>query len=300
VSSGPPHFAHEAARLISIKTGTPHVVDMRDPWSLLERLREEVASPMWIQRARAYERRIIENSRLVTMNTPPARDAMREAYPEYASRIDMVLNGSDSDPLPPPTRDGCFRIRFAGHIYLDRDPRPLFRAAKRAIDMLHLTPDQFLMEFMGNASMYGSTPTMSIAEQEGVADFVRIIGQQPRRHVFEFLAAATMLLSLPQDSGYAVPAKIFEYVRFHAWMLVFASAESATAQVLRSSHANVVEPDDIDAITGVLAMRYEQFANGTRPEPVGGDGRFDRSLQAEHFLDLLEEKVIADRVALRR
>jgi hypothetical protein len=300
VSSGPPHFAHEAARLISVRTGTPHVVDMRDPWSLVQRLREEVASPAWIRRARAYERRIIKNARLVTMNTPPARDAMRAAYPEYASRIDVVLNGSDDEPLPPPSPDSCFRVRFAGFIYMDRDPRPLFKAARRVIDMLRLTPDNFLMEFMGHADVYANTPIMLIAGEEGVADFVRITSQRPRRVALEFLAGATMLLSLPQDSDYAVPAKIFEYVRFHAWMLVFASAESATAQVLRSSDANVVEPDDIDAITGVLAMRYEQFANGTRPEPVGGDGRFDRSLQAEHFLDLLEEKVIADRVALRR
>lgn len=291
VSSGPPHFAHEAARLISMRTRTPHVVDMRDPWSLVQRLREEIASPMWIRRARAYERRIINNATLVTMNTPPARDAMRAAYPEYASRIEVVLNGSDSDPLPPPTRDACFRIRFAGLIYMDRDPRPLFRAAKRVIDMFRLTPAQFMMEFMGHADMYASTPTIMIAEQEGVAHFVRITGHQPRRVALEFLAGATMLLSLPQDSDYAVPAKIFEYVRFHAWMLVFATAESATAQVLRFSEADVVAPDDIDTITGILAMRYQQFSRGEHPEPVGMDGHFDRELQAERFLHLLEQRV---------
>jgi hypothetical protein len=32
ISSGPPHMAHEAGRLLSRTTGLPFVMDMRDPW----------------------------------------------------------------------------------------------------------------------------------------------------------------------------------------------------------------------------------------------------------------------------
>jgi hypothetical protein len=54
----------------------------------------------------------------------------------------------------------------------------------------------------------------------------------PRKEALEFLAGATMLLSLPAGQRLCVPAKIFEYVRFEAWMLVLATPESATGRLL--------------------------------------------------------------------
>ena len=40
-SSGPPHMAHEAARLIAHKIGIPLVLDFRDPWSMQDRVGED-------------------------------------------------------------------------------------------------------------------------------------------------------------------------------------------------------------------------------------------------------------------
>jgi len=262
VTSGPPHMAHEAGRLASKKSGIPHVVDMRDPWSLVQRLREEVASPLWVRTARAYEERVVRHASLITMNTQAARDAMRAAYPPEAYKFEVIRNGSDDEPLPRPARDGCFRIRFAGWIYMDRDPRRVFRAIRRATKELGLTPEQFKIELVGHANRYANTPTAQIAEEEGIVDFVSVKGQLPRHQALEFLAGATMLLSLPQDSDYAVPAKIYEYVRFHAWVLVLTKPTSATAEVLRYSDADLVDPSDDDAIARVLIKRYKQFAAG--------------------------------------
>ncbi len=288
ITSGPPHMAHEAGRLASKRLRIPHIVDMRDPWSLVQRLREEIASPIWVRRARSFETRIINSAALVTMNTQAARDAMRGAYKEFRDKITVIRNGSDDEPLPPPVRDECFRLRFAGAIYMDRDPRPVFKAAKVVIDRLGLTPEKFLLEFVGHANVFSNTPTSVIAEQEGVAPFVKIGSQMPRHRVMEFLAGASMLLSLPQDSDYAVPAKIFEYVRFHAWMLVLATPTSATAEVLRHSDADVVDPTDIESMTEILVLRYQEFSKGIMPQPAGRDGRFDRWLQTEKLIEYIE------------
>jgi hypothetical protein len=294
VTSGPPHMAHEGGRLTSVKTGLPHVVDMRDPWSLVHRLQESIASPLWLRLASRYERRVVANATLVTMNTDASCDAMRGAYPQYTNKFDVVRNGSDNEPLPPTKRDGRFRVRFAGSIYLDRDPRILFKAAKRLITELNLTPQQFLFEFVGQVYRYAGTPTLLIAQEEGIKDYVRVSGLVPRKQALEFLAGATMLLSLPQDSDFAVPAKIFEYVRFEAWMLVLATPGSATGRLLMETEADVVDHTDVDAITRVLRRRYEQFRNGVTPPPIGRDGRFDRSVQAKKMLDLIIARCTVD------
>ncbi len=293
VTSGPPHMAHEGGRIVSKKTGLPHVVDMRDPWSLVQRVQEAIASPMWLRLASRYESRVMANATLVTLNTEPSCDAMKTAYAEYSDKFTVVRNGSDNEPLPPARQDKRFRLRFAGSIYLDRDPRSCFKAAKRLITELNLTPQQFLIEFVGQVYRYAGTPTLLIAEEEGIREYVRVSGQVPRKESLEFLAGATMLLSLPQDSDFAVPAKIFEYVRFEAWMLVLAMPESATGRLLKDTEADVVDHSDVDGIARVLRQRYDQFVRGERPLPIGRDGRFSRTLQAKKMLDLIIAKCVS-------
>ena len=289
ISSGPPHMAHDGARGIARRLGLPHVVDMRDPWSLVQRISEEIAGPLWSHLARKFERRVVRDAALITMNTEASRDAMRAAYPERAGIIETIRNGCDDEPLPPARRDGRFTIRFAGSIYIDRDPRLVFRAAAALIRDLRLTPAQFAIELVGDVDRFAGTPTMQIAREEGVEGYVALRGLVKRHEALEFLAGATVLLSLPQDSDFAIPAKIYEYLRFDAWMLVLAHEHSATAKLLASTDADVLEPSDVEGMARALRRRYDQFQRGEIPEAAGRDGRFDRRVQSERLMDLLED-----------
>ncbi len=290
VGSSPPHMVHEASRLICHATGLKFVMDMRDPWSLQERLPESMASPLWFRLAHRYEARCVREADLITMNTEHVGAMMRQAYPESASRIEIVRNGSDSDPVPLPHRDGRFTVRFAGSIYSDRDPRLVFRAAARLVRELALTPEQFAIEFAGD--MDGDW-VRAIAREEEIADYVHLHGLLSRQDVLQFLANATVLLSLPlaQDRDTSLPAKIYEYVRFNAWLLVLSHPESALSDLLRGSEADLVAPNDLEGIAALMRRRYVQFADGETPQPVGRDGRFDRSVQARKFLSLVEDAV---------
>jgi hypothetical protein len=287
-------MAHIAGRHAARRAGLPFVADMRDPWSLVERLSDDIDGPLWYYLARRHEARVIQDATLVTMNTEAACRSMRLAYPASADRIEVIRNGSDDEPVPKVEADAVFRVRFAGSIYLDRDPRLFFRAASRVIRQLGITPKQFAIEFVGEVDRYAGTPTREIALQEGVVEYVSIGGIVPRREVLEFLGGATLLLSLPQDSNLAIPAKIYEYVKMPSWMLVLAHADSATAQVLEDSDASVMDPADVDGMVEVLRRRYEEFRRGVRPAPVGRDGRFDRSRQSEKLLRLISERIATE------
>jgi len=295
ISSGPPHMAHEGARRVARAANVPHVVDMRDPWSLVQRVHEQLESPVWYWLARRFERRIVREAALVTMNTGRSRDAMRVAYADHARKIEDVRNGCDDEPLPPAPQRSRFSIRFAGSIYIDRDPRLVFRAAARVIDELGLQPSEFAIEFVGDVDRFAGTPTMQIAREEGIERFVTLGGLVKRQAALEFLAGASVLLSLPQDSDFAIPAKIYEYLRFDAWLLVLAHEHSATAQLLRDTDADVLEPEDVDGIAAAIRRRYGQFTRGDLPHALGGDGRFDRRVQAEKLMRLIDGIIGADR-----
>jgi hypothetical protein len=101
-----------------------------------------------------------------------------------------------------------------------------------------------------------------------------------------------MLLSLPQDSTMAIPAKIFEYLQFDAWLLILSDLNSATARLLRNTDADTVDPDDVDGLIRAIETRYQQFVAGERPRAINADGRFSRRVQAERLLGAIEEIVV--------
>jgi hypothetical protein len=288
ISCGPWHLCnHEAARRLARRARLPFIMDLRDPWSLERRIAESIATPVWFALARHYESRAVREAALVVVNAEPVERAMAMRYPAAVARIVTVTNGYDEEPLPASRHGRRFVIAYAGGIYLDRDPRPLFQAAARVIEALALTPDDFGIELIGNVDDYGGVPVATMAEQEGIAPFVRTGPLRPRREALEMMAGATMLLSLPQDSPWAIPSKIFEYMQFDAWMLVMAEPDAPAAMLLRGTDADVVSPADVAGMVRVLRRRYEQFARGERPQRLARDQRFSRRHQAGRLMDAL-------------
>ena len=288
ISCGPPHMAHEAARLVARRTGLPFVMDMRDPWTLVQRLPEGIASPVWFAFARHYERRAVAEASLIVANTDPLRNVMRGVYRSAGNRMIAVPNGCDEEPVPASQHGRRFVIAYAGSIYLDRDPRPLFRAAAQLVTERGLSPSEFGIEFMGDVRTFDGVPIEQIAREEGMEAFVQTYPPRPRAEALAFLARATMLVILPQDSDMAIPAKIFDYMQFDAWLLALAEDGSAVEQLLRGSSADVVPPDAVDTLAGLLHLRYLQHLRGEWPVRLAEDPRYSRREQATRLFTAIE------------
>lgn len=290
ITSAPPHMSHEAGRLVSLATGLPFVMDMRDPWSLQPWLRESVASPLWYRRAEACESACIEQATLLVANTQPAHSALAAAYPGARDRILTVMNGSDDDPLPPHRHSDRFTIGYAGTIYLDRDPLLLFRAAAKVIETEKLTPQQFGVDILGRFAAEEHLPLLGMATREGIADYVTVEPPRPQQAALEFLAGASMLVIFPGSNTLAIPAKVFEYIRFDSWLLTIAEPSSAIALLLRGSTADVVEPQ-VDSVAAAITARYRDHVAGRRATRVAVDDRFSRAAQARLLLDAIAKVV---------
>jgi glycosyltransferase involved in cell wall biosynthesis len=290
ISCGPWHLCnHEAARRLARRWRLPFIMDLRDPWSLPRRIAETIATPVWFALAKHYESRAVRDASLVVLNAEPVERAMAERHHEAAGRLLTITNGYDEEDIPASRHGRRFIIGYAGGIYLDRDPRPLFQAAAQVIGERHLTPEEFGIELIGNVDDYGGVPIGRMAAEEGIGDYVRTGPLRPRREALEFLAGATMLLSLPQDSPWAIPSKIFEYMQFDAWLLVMAEADAPAAILLRDTAADVVSPSDVSALADVLRRRLDQHACGERPVRLASQTRFSRRHQAERLMTAIAE-----------
>jgi hypothetical protein len=288
ISSGPPHWAHVAARDASRHAGIPYAVDLRDPWSLVQRLPEHLASPLSLRLAARDEKAVVQDAALVVANTARARDALRLAHPARAERIIDIPNGFDEDPMPATRHGRRFVVAYAGTIYLDRDPRPLCRAVARTVRARRLTPDDFGLELMGEVSTFNGARLEDIAREEGVAEFVGIRAPGTRREALEFVAGASMLVVLPQDSDMAIPAKLFEYMRFAAWILVCGSPDSATRAMVEGLDVDAAEAGDVDAMTQIMVRRYDLHRRGVQAIPLARTARLSRRARADALFDAIE------------
>lgn len=291
VSCGPPHMVHAAARRLSRRFGLPLVVDLRDPWSAAERVHASTASPLWYRLAEHFESLAFAQASLVVMNTPPALDVMRSRHPAEASKMICALNGFDLDALPAPAHAEAFVLAYTGSIYIDRNPRNLFRAVRRVADELRLAADDLQIELMGHLGQIEGQSIAEIARQEGVSELVTLHPPGTVRDVAALLARAAVLVNLPQDSHLAIPSKLYEYMVYPSWILALAERDSATGRILAGTAAAVVAPDDVDGIAAFVRRCYRAYRAGERPRPVAQDPTLGRAHQAKLLFDALERCV---------
>jgi hypothetical protein len=286
ISCGPPHLAHLAALRLHRRSGIPFIIDMRDPWRFVERLPEAIASPVWLKLSRFLEERCIREASLVIANTEPAAELLERTYPGFGPFV-SIRNGSDTIRSAVGPSDGPFEVAFAGSIYLDRDPRPLFDAASRLVAEHDLDPTEFRLVLVGHVSEFNGLSVQSLAESAGLADHVELLPPVPREELEGILGSASVLVSLPQDSHLAIPSKIYEYAEYPSWLLAISDVDSATGRLLANTDADLVPPGSAEAIFESLDARYRQHLRGDRPRPLAEDHRFQRSAQAKRLIDLL-------------
>jgi hypothetical protein len=267
VTAGPPHAVHRAGQRLASEARLPHIVDLRDPWSLTPSLMADIASPAMDLLERRSERRVFAEARLIVANTARLRTAIVDAYPGVADRVITVMNGFDDDNVAVGSSRRRFTIAFAGNIYIDRSPVELFRAAATVIRRRHLGPEDFALAFMGHVHEFGGESLQSLAEREGVGPYLTLRPYGTRSEAHEFLSQAAVLVNLPQGTELSLPSKVFEYMMFDAWLLILTRQETATADVFRARDADVVEPNDVEGIASALDHRFEQFARGERGTP---------------------------------
>jgi hypothetical protein len=280
ITCGPPHvMSHEAGRRVAATSRVPLVLDLRDPWSLVRRFQESLASPMWFKLAKWYETRAVRTAALVVTNTTQVERAMRDLYPGKGDAIITVTNGFDGDPTPA-SRKAHFSLVYAGAIYLDRDPRPLFKGLKAAVEALGVTPQDLQLILVGDVSNYDGVATTELAAAFGLSEYVDVRGKLSREDLDPLLSKATVLISLPQDSPWAIPSKVYEYMKYSAALLIMAAPGSPTYDMLQGSRVDLVEPDDTAAIAAVITQRYADFEAGIPNEPVALESKFSRQSQA--------------------
>jgi hypothetical protein len=144
---------------------------------------------------------------------------------------------------------------------------------------------------MGQLLAVGGFPVLEVAEQEGISEYVTVEPPQPHAQAMQFMADATMLVTMSGGNLAAIPAKTFECIRFESWVLALSAPGSATELLLAGSGADVVAPSNVEGIEQAIRTRYLAYREGAPPPRIGDDPRFSRAGQARLLFDALEERL---------
>jgi hypothetical protein len=286
-SSGPPHMAHEAARRVAKRLNVPLLIDLRDPWFADHAEPDDMRGRTWKSRTSAYEAAACRAASRIVLNTPAAERLMRERYPALSDRMMVVMNGADPDVRHFAGTPDRFEILHAGSLYGGRDPRPLFEGVRRLLERERPAPGEVIVTFIGDTRYDGHALT-DVASRAGIAAVFSSQPSVPRDEALARMGRAAVLAVLPQQWSASVPAKVFEYMQFDAWLLVMGRAGDAMTTLMETAGADVVPPGDAERIAQTLCRRWREWKSGDRPVALNADGRFDRAVQAQRLLAALE------------
>lgn len=259
ISTSPPVGTHLAAMWLKRRYGLHWVADFRDPI---------VGNPgrarPWAQGYdQILERSIFEAADAVLTVTDVIANEWRNRHPHCARKIHLVWNGFDPEeamgPAPVPSRQ--YRtLAHVGVLYGPRQPTSLLASLARLIDRGRISPAGIRLRFVGpiqDETSFLSDPALQSLQRRGC---VEVCGHTvPRSAALQEIATSDSLLLLDiadlANHGYAVPAKLHDYVRAGRPILGVTPEHSPVDRILSMTglpYLCVYPPDSPDTIDSKL------------------------------------------------
>jgi glycosyltransferase involved in cell wall biosynthesis len=290
----PPHSVSLLGAALKRATGRPLIVDYRDDW--IDTPWFASRSPLRQRIERALEHWAIKTADRVVLVTAYSRRLFLQRYPnEPAEKFLFIPNGCDlaefSSLVQTPRSQGGeeFLILHAGALndspFWARRPMALFQALRRLQDEPGLK-GRLTLAFAGDFP----DSYRKMAEEMGVSECVKALGQLGRREVLRLIRSADLLLAMNYE-GFAslIPAKTYEYwAAGGAPILLLSCAGAAQELIDKKGLGLVAEHDDVAGIEQAILTVYRRWAAGA-PMRISSAGAedYDRKALSQQLADVL-------------
>jgi glycosyltransferase involved in cell wall biosynthesis len=284
VSTGPPHSVHLAARLGLGRSGTPWVVDLRDPWVTPDGLFADTGWSAAV--ARALEASVFRRASTILTTTPELQEVLQRQFPATAPA--WLPNGVNMRDLPPRVAASPpgLSICHVGTVYYNRDPTPVLRAFASFLSANPAAASAgSMLRFVGFVSGDFRRALEQTVSDLGIAAHVELTGAVPRDRALEMLAASRMALVLAQGQGIMVPAKLYEAVGLGLRTLIITEVDSATGREGSRLGAAVHRPDDE---AGMVITMEEVWSGRNTGGGITIPSRIDHAHLAGQLEDILD------------
>lgn len=297
LSSSPPPTVLLVGMRAARRLAVPHIVDLRDPWSDLA---SPLAPPRRIERAllRRIEGRVMRAAAAITSTGNRVAQSLIQRQPSLADKVFVVRNGYDG-PVRHAGADTGNRlaILFAGELYLNRDPFPLFQALERLLSHPEIDASRISVTIMGQMTEDARSSIAAWLVGKRCGAVIKFVSRQPREVVDAMTLESTVLLNLAQLQPLSVPAKTFEHLASGRENLLLCEDDSESAQLVANIPGVLhVDPRDSEALDRVLRDLYQRHAvQGRLRAPAERDvAVFSRAAANEAFWKVIRATAAVD------
>ncbi len=257
IASAPPYSTLLCAYLLSLTTGKPYVIDLRDPW-LETPLPYEGNSLRWLHRW--GERKSLSHARLIITVNERISQNLRERYPGLV--VKTITHGFEPDDFRRLRyeRGRRFRICWVGTITERRTPRFILEALSGLVDLeweLWLVGEKWI-------------DVQELISQYGLQEKVRLIGRVPYPKALRYMVESDLLwLMVGRGKGaqFVSSSKLFDYLGSGSPILATIPDCAARDVLQRMTGVRIIEPEDIEGIREAIRELYGLWEEDRLPIP---------------------------------
>ena len=292
VATGPPFGTMKAAVVLAERFDLPLIADYRDPWTYAYLWKPQSAAHE--RDERGWEQRVLARAARVLVVTPTMAERMRTDYPQFADKVELLLNGYDDDMLPgrlrPATSNRRMTIAHVGSIVDIRQPTLLLEAAGLLRERHPEIAAEMCIRFVGPSS----PPLAPQLTARGLDGLVEDIGPVSKSASQEHMRSADLLLLYELECRLAIPGKCFEYLAAGRPILAFVTDDSDAAGFLRETNcARIVSYQPPERVVEILIELWRSWKAKTLRADTNLEwlAQFHRREQTGGLSRLLDEAV---------
>jgi glycosyltransferase involved in cell wall biosynthesis len=298
-SSSPFFTGHLIGYALAQLTRLPWVAHFRDPatWPVAPNERK---IPFRI--LHAFEGMVVKRADRVVSVTREHEKYLRDLYPHCAGeKFSTVPNGFDAEEWLEIEQEGPrthsvrerkkFRILYAGQIYVQRSPEPVFEALRSLIDAGEVNSEEINFDLVGWCNKTQGRSVADLIAKFNLEGCVNIVGPTSRHETLRRMTQADLLLLLAEGWTLQIPGKTYEYLKAGRPILALTS-EGALANFIRATGAGwSLEPTDRVNIRSAIhqALLEAKAGSSSHVPNVMTINSFDRRQTTEQIGKLFDD-----------
>ena len=228
-STSPRETPHLIGKTLRRKYQCPWIADFRDPW--IEKVHRAQRIDILDRFERHLEKKVLKEADRLVVAWPGIAEGFERAVPGISEKLNVLTNGFDAQDFHKIQHHifERFTLLYAGSIFKDLAPEPLFQA----LYLLHTAYPKLHREFqlvlLGRQDGY----VRSLIRTYQLENMVRILEQVPHKTSLKYMLGAHMLFFSVPDKKW-IPSKIFEYLRASRPILALAEPDADSVRIIQS------------------------------------------------------------------
>ena len=256
ITTGPPHSVHLIGLELKRKLDVKWISDFRDPWVNLNYLNRFHLLSSSKKSHKSLRNKVLINSDAVIVTS----EKLKNLFLNITTNVFKITNGFDYINKEV-NLDKKFSISHVGSLYPERNPKFLWDVLEELFDGSLFSDLQ--INFIGNTSE-------KIKKELSKRKFkksIKFYDYVDYNKATELMCSSQVLLMVEvndEESSYAIPGKLFDYLNSKRPIISIGPADSEVAQILNNTTSGkFFNYHEVHSLKSYIKKLYDRFKNGS-------------------------------------